>query len=438
MGKRLKGEVTFIRTNYGEIKTTIDNINVKLYFIVKPEMVANGYFLLGKKVSFETRNVTVRGVNVVEAFSLLPDVENAKPIKIINKINFESLNKYGYKTIYKGKKYFNNEINNDLIEEEKEIDLLLFKWILYLEKETKLFVNRILKENKISSSDFIKELKNNKKTNKTIKEVFKKLKDDFIFRKESDSILFKNKPEDPNDVDIENIPILMFLEQLTISELSNVVSICNEKYASLLSEDDCVLLSFITNMLPDIAFMRNKIAHGNLFLPLIADDSFSPSYFYEMASAFPEWNSNKNLNDVRKYPAFEFIRFNTRMLAKEGINLAGINAPLMIIGLFFTKSLLINEAKKSLFSLVFLLMSIFSYFDDSFFKDFTDDLDSCGMFPTVQIRDCLLTKFPTEHESVFSTTYRLLLPIFGYCRNPILFKTYSKICFNLQTQKNRK
>lgn len=426
--KRLEGKVSFIRKNYGALSTKIDNKTVRLFFLVKAEMVdENGNFILGENVSFQTRNVIIRGTNVVCAYNLKPLAETQKKIEPLENKNNADYNSYKYLNFLGDKYSVDEKTNKELMEQEKIIDLFFMEWILFLEKETKKILLFVLEKSFVKSKDFIALLKQDKLTSKIIIDSLQKIKENTFFSPASDSIIYAIKINDPNDVEVIDAPLIMILEQLTLKELSLVLKVCQPLYSKNIDDDKNKLLFYITSMIQDILFIRNKVAHGNIVVPYILDDIFSPSYFYEMASVFPSWNSNSNTNDVENYPAFHFIRFQTRMLAKEGINLAGISGGPMEISLFFTKSLLINQAKKSLFSFAFLLMCVFAYWDESKFSEFMSAISSVGILGTDSSPESIYSTFPNKKNSIERELTRLLFPIFYYCGIPQQFKIFSSI-----------
>lgn len=424
----MNGKIVYVRKNYGLISTKLKGVDVRLFFIVIPEYIIDGKFGLGNYVTFETRNILVRGMNVVEAYNLKPFNSKPKTIKLVDKISFCSINAYGYTNIYSNCPLFDETINNKLVEKEKSCNSFLLKWILFLENQTKQFVDHILLKQNISSIAFINALLLDKKTNKIISDALRKIKDFCIFRTESDVLTFERNPSDPNDVCIKDAPIIMVLEQLTLNDLSSILNFVQINYFSNIAEDDKILLNYLTGMLSDVSFIRNKIAHGQIFIPLVLDPLFSPTYFYEMANAFPSWNSNEFYNNIEKYPAFTFIRFLTKSMAKEGINLSGINSSPQMVALFFTKSLLINEARKSLFSLMFLLMCIFTYWNNESFADFFEEFKKSGLFGFKESPTSIFSTFPDQNTNVEAQITRLLMPIFYYCHSPSSFKMYSSVC----------
>ena len=433
MGKRYIGKIEFVRKNYGLVSTTIEDHNVKLYFITKPDMFDEKQcFVFGKYISFETRNLTIRDTNVVCAYNLKPN--NEKPKKI--KIEKDSLSDSNYDGVVSKELLKDLSVAGALSKKDNEANLFFFKWILYLEQETKDLICEMLNKASIDSSSFIDALKNNNKTSKIIKDVLNKLREDTLFRTESDSLKYIIKDNDPNDVVIVDAPVRLMLEQLTIKDISLVFNISYDKCKNKLDEDLDAMCFYFSNMLDDVVFIRNKVAHGKTVIPLILDDVFSPSYLYEMASIYPKWNSCEKTNDVEKYPAFEFIRYQTRSLAKAGINLAGIDGGPLQIALFFTKSLLINQAKRSFFSLMFLLMCVFSYWNDSKYNNFIKEIEAIGIICFERDHESVFSKLPSEDNSIRTQLSRLVAPIFAYADGPITFKLFSSISLKIFRKQN--
>jgi hypothetical protein len=394
-------------------------------------MITNGQFNLGRYVKFEIRNMTIRFTNVVCAYNLISANKNPKPIKFEEQKCYPDLGMRGYYDLSDNLDSISEETKKQLSEQNDAFNAFLLNWILFLEKETKKIIQATIDKAGISQDNYLEILIQNKQTSKIIKDAFKMLKDDTFFRTVSDSFIYKTKDNDPNDVDVVYAPLSLIFEQLTIKELSCVLSvtynICKEK----LDKDFETLTYYLSTMLRDVTFIRNKSAHGNAVVPLILDHAFSPSYFYEMASIYPQWNSNNKINDVEKYPAFEFIRFNARMLAKEGVNLAGIAGSPLQIALFYTKSLLINQAKKSFFSFVFLLMCVFSYWSKDRFDNFICEADYYGILYSDEKESNIFSTFPSNNNSIRIQFTRILIPIFYYSGTPFTFKMYSSICREL-------
>ena len=429
--KKYSGKIVYVRKNYGQLLTTIDGHNVRLYFFVKPNMVSDNFFVLGKYVKFEVRNMTIRYTNVVCAYNLISANKNPKPVKLESEKEFLDIGLRGYYDLSDDPKNISKETKEELITQNNAVNAFLLNWILFLEKETKRIIEKTIDMAGISHNDYLDKLIENKQTAKIIKDAFKTLKDDIIFREESDSFKFKEKENDPNDVDIVYAPLSLIFEQLTITELACIFKVTYNLCKEKLDKDFETLNHYLSTMLLDVAFIRNKAAHGNAVIPLILDDAFSPSYFYEMASIYPQWNSNNKTNDVENYSAFEFIRFNARMMAKDGVNLAGIYGGPLQIALFYTKSLLINQAKKSLFSLVFLLMCIFSYWDKEKYDDFRYEIEYLSILFSNEEESNIFLTFPSKENSISIQLTRILIPIFYYSDTPAAFKMYSSICYEV-------
>lgn len=431
MGKRYNGEIIYVRKNYGLISTKVEDHNVRIFFLVKPEMLDNDSFILGKNINFLTRNLQIRGTNVVTAYDLKPDIVNPTKLKIENCENISDYYSQSYISLFKSEYPIDEETNNKLLEKEKMVADFFMRWILFLEKEIKEFLIFILDKQSISSLDFIDILKSENETKKIVCDALKKLQDNSIFRPESDSFLYSINEHDPNDVIIKDAPIMMILEQLTLNELAIVFNSCKKNYCKNINSDMKILFYYTTDMLSDVIFIRNKVAHGKAVIPLIIDDTFSPSYFFEMASVFPSWNSNDNFNNAENYSAFSFIRYITKSMAKEGISLTEISGGPMEQALFFTKSLFINQAKRSLFSLIFLLMCVFSYFDSSKYNEFMDDLISVGIVGFKKTPPSIYSEFPNKENSIECRLTRILMPIFKYSGSINNFKMFSSIIPNI-------
>lgn len=215
-----------------------------------------------------------------------------------------------------------------------------------------------------------------------------------------------------------------------MGELSDILKAIFPELSSIKEKDSDLytFLWYLEGMLSDLSIIRNAVAHGNAITPLIIDDTFNPAYFYEMADAFPQWNSNESLNNAENYKAFTFIRFLAKGEAKGGVHLTGFytGSP-QIEALFFTKSLFLNPSKKSMFSMFFLIHATFSFFDDNQMSKFYEDLHKSGLSFYDGDSESMFTGFPSKNNSISSRLLKVVWLILKY-GGKNSFKCFADVC----------
>lgn len=436
MGQRLYGKIVRLHKNYGIIETTIYDHHVKLFFNIVSSMLNDkGEPILCEKVSFLTRKMIWHNVNIVCAYDIRP--ESGKQIEVSSFIiKGGDFSKSLFASLRPDSIPGKNTLN-ELINTERQVSLFYLKWILYIEKSTKLALTKAIQLIEKSSSWLISKMEANKSTRKIIKNSLEGLKEKTWLLPMSDFVRFAQKQNDPNDVFVSDAPVELLLSTVTLNELADVLKAVFPELLTIEEKDPnlYIFLWYLEGMLSDLSLIRNSAAHGNIITPLIIDDTFGPAYFYDMADAFPQWNSNESLNNVEKYRAFSFIRYLAKGEAKSGVHLTGLPfySP-QIEALYFTKSLFLNPAKKSMFSMFFLIHAIFSFFDETERDNFYDDLHQSGLSFYEDDKESPFTGFPSKKDSISCRLYRIVWLILKY-GDKNSFKCFASICKKI-TSKN--
>lgn len=429
MGKRYTGKIVKLHKNHGMVETTINDHKVKLFFNVLPSMLdARGNSLLCENVSFETRNMTWHDINIVCAYNIKS--KSGPIIKIDSAhIKEEDFSRFLFVSLRPESIPGKNTLDK-LISTEKSISLFYLKWILYVEKVTKAAIAKAINLIGESFSWLVAKLSSTQSTKKIIKNALESVKEKTWLLSTSDFVTFSQKDNDPNDVVISDAPIDLLLSTVTLGELSDILKAIFAELSPIEEKDTDLYLYlwYAEGMLSDLSVIRNAAAHGNAITPLIIDDTFSPAYFYEMADAFPQWNSNDSLNDAENYKAFTFIRFLTKGEAKSGAHLSGrpIYSP-QIEALFFTKSLFLNPARKSMFSTFFLLHAAFSFIDGSHRDIFYDDLHKSGLSFFDVDCESPFTGYPSKDYPISCRLLKIVYLVLKY-GDENSFKSFATIC----------
>ncbi|EMF0445297.1 Abi family protein [Enterococcus faecium] len=415
MSNILEGEIKNVYKNYGVLTSNVKGEKVELYFLILPEMFDDGKFNLTKRVTFKTRKIEVRKSDVLIAYSLksVKDKENSDEINVVKDNGVISANSY-YEYLFKNmlnEKEIDSSSLKDLISLDKKAKEFFFKWILFIESIIKHRLTILTKD--LDSSDIYEKLSEYKNTNSVVTSRFKNIRTEYMFKPEFNLLELKQHGSDPNDNKVVDCPFFLFLEALTLTELGEVLSVLIEEEILYKECSDYKCLYYLKDTFLELSFIRNKSAHGNPLVPHILDNNFNPSYVYEMVSAFPDWNIKDN---VEKWSLFNFIRFTVRMLAKQGIQLIRTGSP-MLSALYFTKSLLINPAKRSFFMFFYVMMVINAYADgnDANEGQFWND----SMILINNISDCqqinnIFDVFPSEDSSIKKQLSLIIFPLVTY------------------------
>ncbi|WP_203265163.1 Abi family protein [Streptococcus uberis] len=380
--KRYHGQIEKVFNNYGILSSEIDGIKVSFFFFITPNLLYKGKdFRITKEVTFSLVNSQIRGVKVKIATNLkqCPD-KKYKKYKI-SKNDIYAVDDYHQ---YIFKKFYgveNEEILSTLIELDTEFKEIVLKWTLRIERVIKNQILNLFSENEINSQNMYEKLEQDKTLKNLKDKTFKSLKSRYIFRSEFE--LFKIE-EDKNgnlaSFDLIDVPLALFLENLTIDELGKVYQYIMMAYKDQMTKESQTFkfLNYNKQMFSELSIIRNSCAHGNSFIPLILDDSYSPSFLFDLESVWPNHNSGNNVEE--EWELFEAIRFSTRMLYKSGIVLFNAGSPLLS-ALYLSKYILINPARRSFFSFMFIVLSYFKFIDNTDEKKFYKEMQKYILVP---------------------------------------------------------
>lgn len=418
MGEKFEGEVVEVNYNFGVIKSLIKDHQVYVFFFVYPDMIKNESLEMTKNVHFRIKNIEVRKSRVYIAY----DLENIENTELCVWGNLKQskdkkliFNHYDY--LFKDMMENDDNISSKNLEVLKQCDKktkeLFLKWILYLESTIKEVLSSLLSSLNVSSVTLYRILKANGRTKNIVDKQFKNIKLDFMFKTEFCAIKIKRSENDPSDIVVTDCPFSLFLENLSLNDLGAVL---NQILAKIdLSNSDnsekYKYLYLIKESFLELAFIRNCSAHGNPLIPKILDQNFSANFFYDMASVFPSWNSKDSVED---WELFDFIRFTARSLFKQGLPLVNASGP-QLSALAFTKSLLINPAKRSYFMFFFVALCTFEYVSSNRENDFWRET-SFFIFNILSdnTEENYLNHFPNDDHSVKQQLTKLILPLISY------------------------
>lgn len=381
-------------------------------------MIIDGCLNMTETIKYQMNNIEIRKSKVNIAYNLENVLNSEFKIWKLSKHKLEKTIKkdhynYLFKNMAKDGQNITQQELEILVNFDKQAKEFFLKWILYIESQIKEILINILSDSQVSNTTIYRVLINSNVTKSIVNSQFKNIKSDFMFKSEFSTLKIKRSESDPNGVTIVECPFPLFLENLSLSELGKVLNqillkidlsskdtLNNYKYLYLLKE------SFL-----ELAFIRNSAAHGNPLIPIILDNNFNANYLYEMASAFPSWNSKDN---VEKWELFHFIRFTTRSLYKQGIPLVNASGP-QLGALAFTKALLMHPAKRSFFMFFFVMLSTFEYIDSTNEVEFWDEASFfIHNLPEKKESINYLNEFPSSDYSVKSQLTRLILPLISY------------------------
>ncbi|MDB1690193.1 Abi family protein [Enterococcus casseliflavus] len=415
MSSVFEGEIKDVHKNYGILTSKVQGKKVELYFLILPEMFKNGNFILNKQVTFKTRKIEVRKSDVLIAY----DLKNLKRDDNSNKINVVE-----YNSVVTADSYyeylFQNMINKEMIDSSSLEELIsvdksakefFLKWILFIESTIKNMLTSLAKD--INSRDIYDRLEEHSDTEKIVTGRFKNIRNEYMFKPEFNLLELKQHGSDPNTNKVIDCPFFLFLEALSLTELGDVLNVLIEEKILYKDSSDYMCLYYLKDSFVELSFIRNKSAHGNPLIPHILDNNFNPSYMYEMASAFPNWNIN---NNVEKWSLFNFIRFTVKSLSKQGIALTKSGSP-MLSALYFTKSLLINPAKRSFFMFFYVMMVINAYAEGNYDNEtqfWNDSTLIINSFSETQQVENILNSFPSKQFSIKNQLTLTLMPLVTY------------------------
>lgn len=211
----------------------------------------------------------------------------------------------------------------------------------------------------------------------------------------------RSKSGDRKTCEIISAPFILYLENLTLDELGKILSSLNSNiFDKYFKEDQNINFLFrIQENFLELSLIRNAAAHGNPFIPLILDNDFSPNYLFDLTSPFPQFNSGEI---VDKWSLFEPLRFTTRQLVKQGIA-PFYKGGLQYTGLYTAKYILINPARRSFFSFLFVLEYHFKFIDGKDRDEFVSNInEAINIFDdnTDSFENGALSIYPKENPVI--------------------------------------
>lgn len=374
MVKEYTGTIEEVFNNYGTVSTLIDGTKVSFFFFITPNMLYKGKYLkIARKVNFRLVNSQIRDVKVKIATNLHScSGEKIKKFKIGKKdiTDIDDYHSYIFQHFYKET---DSALLEQLMDKDIEFKEVILKWVLKLEKNIKSQLTKLLMETSIDSLELYNEFDKNNSLKNLKNKIFKLLKSRYMFRAEFE--LFQIDITDNNDatsIELIDVPLTLFFENLTIDELSKVykyvIDVFNQRFDS--KSNTYRFLNYSKQMFAELSIIRNASAHGNPLIPTILDDSYSPSFLFDLKSVWPDHNSGNNVEE--EWEVFNTIRWTTRMLTKDGISPIYAGSP-QLTALYVSKYILINPARRSFFSFLFIALCYFRFIDkieeENFYKD---------------------------------------------------------------------
>ncbi|MFG5465341.1 Abi family protein [Enterococcus faecalis] len=410
------GYIDTIHKNYGVVKSKVDGHIVKFLFYIFPDMLDDGKFKIAKEVTFKLTTTQIRGVRLKLAY----DLKSATGKKIKSfKVESEELrliedyHDFIYRKFYK---IHDELILRQLIEKDNQFKEMVLKWILFLEQTTKDLIVIISIEQGVNRLEIYDELSKNRLTKKIHQNIMVKLKRNYSFRNEFELLTIeRNNSGDISTFEVKDCPLALYLENTTLDELGKILEVISEKIfiSSSKSDERLIFLNQTKEMFLELSLIRNACAHGNPFVPLILDDNYSPSYLYDLSSVDPEFNSGDN---VENWKLFEPLRWTIRQLTKCGIA-PFYRGGLQYTGLYTTKYILINPARRSFFSFIYIIEFYFRYVEKAKESDFRQDFRE--LIPFFEENDNSLeknifSKYPKD-TPVYTQILRFIYPL--YCED---------------------
>lgn len=358
--KRIEGSIVSIHKNYGIIKSKDGDYDVEYLFYIFPDMISDGVFRSTSKVTFLLTTFQIRGVKVFLAYDVRPVVGQKEHSFEVQKLRIDDKRDYHdfiFKTFYKED---DNCIIDALSSEDIRFKEFILKWVLFLENEIKKSSIRLIQKYDISIKEVYEVLSKNKETKKIHNDLFKSLKTNYVFRNEFELLeISRTDSGDVRGFEVKSAPFELYLENNTIDELGKIINVFFEAFNSdkWKHDEDSMFLENSLEMFLELSIIRNACAHGNPLIPLILDDKYSPNYLRDLSSVYPDFNSGDSVKD---WKLFEPLRWVTRQLTKKGIA-PHYKGGLQHTGLYTAKYILINPARRSFFSFLFIIEYFFRF-----------------------------------------------------------------------------
>ncbi|WP_347116615.1 hypothetical protein [Streptococcus thermophilus] len=358
--KRIEGSIESIHKNYGIIKSKDGDYDVEYLFYIFPDMISDGVFKSTSKVTFLRTTFQIRGVKVFLAYDVQPIVGQKEHNFEVQKLRIDDKRDYHdfiFKTFYKEN---DNCIIDALSSEDIRFKEFILKWVLFLENEIKKSSIRLIQKYDIPIKKVYEVLSKNKETKKIHNDLFKKLKTNYVFRNEFELLeISRTDSGDVRGFEVQSAPFELYLENNTIDELGKIINVFFKAFNrdEWKHDEDSMFLENSLEMFLELSIIRNACAHGNPFIPLILDDKYSPNYLRDLSSVYPDFNSGDSVKDWKLFKPLSWV---TRQLTKIGIA-PNYKGGLQHTGLYTAKYILINPARRSFFSFLFIIEYFFRF-----------------------------------------------------------------------------
>lgn len=361
--QRIEGYIESVHKNYGILRSKNDDYEVKYLFYIFPDMLFEGIFKSTEKVTFLLTISQIRGVKVLLAYDIKSiQGEEEKDFEISNLRIEDNISYHNF--IFK--KFYDEEddnIINILAEQDIRFKEFILKWVLFLENEIKKISVRLCRKYEIPLDKLYESLSTNSETQRIHKDIFKKLKTNYVFRSEFELLeISRDRSGDIRSFEVKSAPFELYLENTTIDELGKIINVFFLDFIKDkgIQDEDSMFLENVLEMFIQLSIIRNACAHGNPLIPLILDDKYNPSYLHDLSSVYPNFNSGDSVKD---WKLFEPLRWITRQLTKQGIA-PHYKGALQSTGLYTAKYILINPARRSFFSFLFILEYFFKFVNE--------------------------------------------------------------------------
>ena len=414
---RIEGYIDSVHSNYGVIKAQDGDFTVKYLFYIFPDMISNGVFKSTKKITFSLTTSQVRGVKILLAYNV-KSIDGQKsenfPVNQLSINNTRDYHDFIFKNFFKEN---DDTIIDNLAEEDIRFKEFILKWVLFMENEIKKSTLKLSRKYELTLKEIYTKLSESSNTKKIHKDIFDKLKRNYVFRSEFELLeISQASSGDIRSFKVDSAPFELYLENSTIDELGKIVKVFFTTFIKVkdIHDKDSLFLGHVIDMFLELSIIRNACAHGNPLIPLILDDKYSPNYLHDLSSVYPKFNSGDSVED---WKLFEPLRWVTRQLTKKGI------APLykgglQVTGLYTAKYILINPARRSFFSFLFIIEYFFKFVakdeapEIKFKKEFNNflpyfDLGEDDSDDTNK----LFVKYPKE-EPVLKQIFKFIYPLY--------------------------
>lgn len=406
---RYNGKIIKVSKNHGVIESLDGERKVKYFFYLDSDRISGDKFICQENVTFKLSLTQIRGTQIKIAFDLKGNKEEEEVEFKITTSDRTSLDYHDF--IFR--EFYQTEDEN-VVNILKDIDIeikeLVLRWVLFLEDKVRELLVNLTELNLISTIDIYNHLSKSSSTKRIHKDIFKTLGNRYAFRKEFD--LLDIVVENPQKIEVLDAPLSLYLEQTTVDELGKILNEILLQFDFIEDGESRKIWSFLRNikdMFPELSLIRNSCAHGNPFLPMILDDAYLPSYLYDLSSQLPNFISGDD-NDVRKWTLFENLRWATRQATKRGLTFFGIFG-LQDNGLYMSKYILINPARRSFFAFLFVInLYLNSFYNQEVLQLFKNDLKN--ILPYFQDDEKHpLANFPSG-KPVLTQLFKFTYPIF--------------------------